>query len=128
MDDSQERVCFYEMIARRKLGVGGDWRWCNLVAIGPDGVRVDGGVPRALRSGPRKGHMTWRDAPLQTCVVTTGELEAERSNYEATTGHCWECLGTKQVVARISATEGRKYKECRGGGATGLSRSKDSPR
>lgn len=55
MGDTQDRVSFYELIAMRKLGVGADWRWCNLNAIGPDAVKVEGGVPRLLKSGPRKG-------------------------------------------------------------------------
>lgn len=112
MSDDTERVCFYELIARRKLGVGADWRWCNLNAIGPDAVKVEGGVTRLLKSGPRKGQRTWRDTPLQACVVTHGEFEAERANYEATTGRCMECLGTAQSVWMVSATEGRKTKPC----------------
>lgn len=127
-DKAGERICFYERIARRKLGVGVDWRWCTLNAIGPDAVKVEGGVPRLLKSGQRKGQPTWRDTPLQACIVTTRDLEEERTAYENTTGRCWECLGTKQVVASVSATEGSKYKECRRCGATGLSRIGDSSR
>lgn len=114
------RIDFREEIARRKLGVSPEWRWCSLKAIGPDGTLIEGGVPRLLKSGKRKGRNTWRDAILQSCIVTDAEVSAERSSYEDRTGNCWECQGTKQVFHSWTSTEGASYRECRRCDGAGL--------
>lgn len=114
-----ERIDFYSAVARRKLGKGPDWRWCNIRSVGPDGTLVEGGVPRPLKSGSRKGKLTWRDNPLESCVVTCAEVQAARDAYEHETGYCWECQGTKLEFASWSATDGTKYKQCRRCAGTG---------
>lgn len=110
----------YERVARRKLKITDEaWTWCNLQRCGPDATKVEGGVPRLLKSGPRKGRPTWRDTKLDVCIVTDAEVAADRKEYEATTGNCFECTGTKQVCWSVS-TEGRKYKACPRCNATGV--------
>lgn len=105
---------FHEDIARRKLGVGADWRWCKSEVIGVYGhgdFLLTGGVPRQLKSGPRKGKNTWAGAKLDRCVVTKAEIVAEQIAYESTTGACHRCLGEKQAIQSMSQ-DGTTYREC----------------
>jgi hypothetical protein len=102
---------FFEMVARRKLGVGADWRWCSSKVVGVDWV-IEGGVPRVLKSGPRKGSLTWNGTALQSCVITKAELQFERSEYEKTSGKCWECQGRGEVVHGWSKDAGTRHKTC----------------
>lgn len=115
-----ERIDFYEVVARRKLGVPPEWRWCNIKAVGPDTV-VEGGIPRLLKSGKRKGKLTWRDCKLEPCVVTTAEIEAARAEYERSSGNCWVCQGTKLEFASWDHVDGTKNRECSQCNGTGLS-------
>lgn len=111
---------FYEIIARRKLSVGPEWRWCNLQAIGPDATKIEGGVPKMRTRGPRKGSYSWRGIKLDVCVVTDAEMRAEKRDYESFTGNCHHCLGEKQTVAGVSRENGTTYMTCNRCKGTGL--------
>jgi hypothetical protein len=112
---------FYESVAKRKLGIESpEWMWCNLQRIGPDATKVEGGVPKLLTRGKRKGLPAWKGIPLDVCIVTDAEFKAEKETYETTTGNCYACCGTKQVLASWSSTEGTAYDPCRRCNATGL--------
>lgn len=104
---------FIEDIARRKLGAPPEWSWCKSERIGTDSFLLEGGVPRLLKSGPRKGQRTWRDVDLARCIVTDSEITADKATYEAQTGICHECLGEKVTLVSWSSTAGRKTRECR---------------
>lgn len=100
-------------VAKRKVGGAEGWRYCRWERIG-DGMNfiVEGGVPRLLKSGPRKGEQTWRDVPTQKTVVTGEEMDAEHARYEADTGNCGDCGGTGEEFASWKAGEGTKMKTC----------------
>lgn len=104
---------FIEDIARRKLGAPPEWTWCKSERIGTDAFMLEGGIPRKLKSGPRKGRNTFKDCELAKVVVTDAEVKAEKAAYEASTGLCCECRGEKVTTARWSTTEGRETRECR---------------
>lgn len=112
---------FYESIAKRKLGIEStDWMWCNLQRIGPDATKVEGGIPKTITRGKRKGKPSWRGIALETCIVTDAEVKVEQAAYEATTGNCWECGGEKQVVKSWHHIDGVTYTPCRRCGGTGV--------
>lgn len=114
---------FLEDIARRKLGAGPDWQWCKSEVIGAYGhgdFLLSGGVPRILKSGPRKGRGTWAGITLDRCVVTQSEIAAEQRAYEASTGTCHRCLGEKQTIHGVSSTNGTTYRVCSRCMGTGL--------
>jgi hypothetical protein len=102
-----------DTIGRRKVSGPEDWEVCAWERIG-DGndLVVEGGVPRLLKVGPRKGKKTWRDVPLQKAVVTRDELEAEGARYEAETGNCGDCYGKGDVFAGWSSAAGTEYRTC----------------
>jgi hypothetical protein len=101
-----------EPVARRKAGGNEAWEVCAWERVGKDGVIVEGGIPRVLKSGPRKGKKTWRDMPTQKVVVTVAEIDAEHARYEADTGTCGDCFGKGRVFARWSQANGVEMKEC----------------
>ena len=107
-------------VARRKVNGAEGWAVCAWERIG-DGndLVVTGGVPRLLKTGPRKGKPTWRDVPTQKAVVTGAEIEAEKARYEADTGKCSDCMGSGQVFASWSQAEGKKCCTCGRCGGTG---------
>lgn len=109
-----------DTVARRKVSGPDGWEVCGWERIGggPDLV-VEGGVPRLLKAGPRKGDKTWRDVPVQKAVVTREELEAEHARYEVATGKCGDCYGKGEVFASWHHVEGTKYRKCERCGGTG---------
>ena len=108
---------FYEVIARRKLGKGQEWEAFRFEAIGSD-LLVEGGIPRLLKSGPRKGRKTWREAKTSRVVISLSDIELEVAAYESETGNCSECLGAGQTAWSWSSDE-IKYRACRRCNGTG---------
>jgi len=109
-----------EAVARRKVGGADDWQYCRWERIGEGrDMIVEGGIPRTLKSGPRKGERTWRGQPTQKAVVTGDEIDAEHARYEADTGNCGDCFGSGQVFARWSKANGIEKKTCQRCGGTG---------
>jgi hypothetical protein len=108
-------------VARRKVSGPDGWKVCEWERIG-DGndLVVTGGVPRIMKSGPRKGKPTWRDVPTQKAVVTSDELDAEKKRYEEETGKCGDCYGTGEVFASWSSTYGVKIKTCKSCAGSGV--------
>lgn len=100
------------IVARKKLGVGEDWRWCKWEVVGDDLI-VEGGVPRELKSGSRKGMPTWRDSALTRLIVSKVEIEQAKAAYEAESGNCFECAGSSLEWAGWSAEAGNRYRQCR---------------
>lgn len=96
-------------------------RWC---CIGDDVKRADAiftlGVPRLLKSGPRKGQKTWRDSERREIVVTDEEAAAEFARCEAG-GVCGDCIGTKQVRHGWSKDLGNRFIPCVRCESTGVS-------
>lgn len=118
-------IDFMSAAAFRKLGETSDWRvykWekVDYKSETPDFI-VEGGVPRLLKSGPRKGQPTFRDCVGRRTVVTWAEIQKAKSDYEAETGKCCECFGTGQYCYGWSRDEGNKYRDCGRCSATGKS-------
>ncbi len=101
-----------ETVARRKAGGSDAWEFCAWESVGEGGMIVEGGIPRLLKAGPRKGKKTWRDMPTQKVVVTAAEIDVEHARYEAETGKCGDCFGNGQKFARWSQANGVELKEC----------------
>ena len=84
-------------VARRKAGLGSDWKWCHLEGVGSDASLVklqkDGKVV-----GPE--------------VVTDAEWEAEAREYERVTGRCATCEGEGRVRVTFSVSAGPTYGPC----------------
>lgn len=105
-------------IARRKTDNPHEWEIFKWEAIG-GGLIVTGGVPRKLKSGKRKGKLTWRDSKSEKVIITSEELKNEETLYEKTTGFCHHCEGKKSVFKSWDHIEGTKYQPCRDCSATG---------
>jgi len=106
-------------VARRKVNGPDGWEICVWKRIG-DGrdFVVEGGVPRILTRGPRKGRKRW-DGPRLKTVVTGAEIDAEHARYEAETGNCGDCGGKGEVFASWSVTDGTMMRPCQRCNATG---------
>lgn len=112
-------------VARRKLGVGEDWRPCMWEWMAGNDLLMEGAVVPDVATGPRKGQPNWKSATKdkrQKVVVTELEVTAETKRWEAETGKCAECMGTKEVFASWHRGIGTKMKPCRACKATGLAR------
>ena len=97
--------------SRKKLGVGESWRWCKWEAVGEDLI-VEGGIPRELKSGNRKGMPTWRDSKLTKLLVSKADIDQAKNAYEAESGNCFECAGSSLEWAGWSADAGNRYRPC----------------
>ena len=107
-------------VARRKVAGPEGWEVCGWERIGTgNDLVVEGGVPRLLKAGPKKGKKTWRDVPVQKAVVTEAELKAEHARYEAETGNCGDCFGNGEVFASWSVSAGVKHRPCKRCNGTG---------
>ncbi len=104
--------------ARKKLGVGNDWRWCKAEWIGDDNL-VEGAVPSLITRGPRKGVPTWKGLKLDRVIVTAGDLEQARADYESVTDKCHECAGSGLRNTGWSSESGRRFTPCGRCAATG---------
>lgn len=110
------------VVARKKLAQPQEWRWCKFEAIGDtDDYVVEGGIPRLLQSGKRKGQVTWRDCVLIKCVVTRSETDLAKVEYEAETGKCHKCAGSGLRLEGWSRDTGNYFKPCVRCSATGKS-------
>ncbi|WP_039967730.1 hypothetical protein [Pseudomonas chlororaphis] len=108
------------VVARKKLGQPQEWRWCKFEMIGDtDDCVVEGGIPRLLLSGRRKGQATWRDCELTKCVVTKAEYDQAKVDYEVETGKCHDCAGSRLRLDGWSADTGNRFKPCLRCNATG---------
>jgi len=110
-----------ESVAIRKAGVEG-WEPFRYEVIGTDGILVTGGIPRLLKSGPRKGQKTWGAKKGSKVVVTNSEVATEKARYVAETGNCPECYGKGEIFASWHVDHGTKYKPCPHCCATGKAR------
>lgn len=113
-------MIFVEEVAKRKLNAPADWRMFAWELVGKtNDVIITGGVPVGeYKKGPRKGNPKW-EMPGEKVVVTRAEEVAEKQAWEASTGHCAECQGTKQQWAGWSNQSGTRYKPCTRCKATG---------
>lgn len=108
-------------VAVKKVGGPEGWSYCRWQRIGDgEDFVVEGGIPRLLKAGPRKGEKTWRDVPTQKTVVTRAEMDAAQLAYEATTGTCGDCGGTREVFARWTKDNGTEMRQCTRCNGTGL--------
>lgn len=107
-----------ETVAIRKAGIPG-WEPYLYERIGNDGVLMTGGVPRLLKSGPRKGKKTWDRKGGTKVIVTHSECDAEKAAYIDRTGNCGECFGKGEVTIGWSAADGTKRAACKVCAGTG---------
>lgn len=118
--NGEDRVDFYNIISCKKLKLSNDWQWFELKSVGDTrDALVTLGIPRTLKSGPRKGKETFRGVETKECVVTQSEIDKEHADYEVESGKCWKCCGRGEVFLSWKKDEGTKYTKCRrcdGGG------------
>lgn len=117
----------YELVAKAKYNLPDEWHIYRWEALGIPGQRSDvlvtGAVAPLKTRGKRKGQRNWSKLDKSTKMqgaITNAEIEAFLSAYEASSGNCHECEGSKEQWAGWSATEGNRYVPCRRCGATGL--------
>lgn len=110
---------FIDRVARKKLNAPESWTHFRWQCVGKtNDLLVTGGIPRLLKSGPRKGKKTW-DGAGETVSITDAELAADYLVYEAETGNCHKCGGSGQEWIGWSATDGNKYQSCKSCAGTG---------
>ena len=123
MLDDFPSVDFRERVARRKLALGDEWQCFKWEAVGNTrDTLMSFGVPRPLKSGKRKGKMTWmglKHRDTLQCCVTDAEFRAEKMAWEAETGKCSNCYGRGQELASLSAENGMTYRPCKKCSETG---------
>jgi len=110
-----------ETVARRKANGSPDWKICKAEWLS-DAAVIEGGVPRLLKSGPRKGEPTWKGCPMDKVVVTGKEIDRQEAEYERATGNCHACEGAARRISRVSVADGvatKEYKPCRECNGTG---------
>ena len=122
----QGRIDFVEIVARKKLNQPQEWQMCGWERIGDSyDLLVEGGIPRLLKSGPRKGMRTWRDSKINKVCVTEAEEIQEKLNYEKETGKCCKCSGSGSMWYEWNHIDGNKYKPCNRCGATGKAQAQE---
>ncbi len=99
-----DKLDFYNQVARKKLGVGHEWRWRTAEQTAVDEFMIEGGVPRTHKSGPEKGQPSWAGVRMLKCRVRKRDLVAVQAAYEGGTGLCYICQGDKQECARCEGT------------------------
>lgn len=104
-----ERIHHMDVVATSKAGIEGwepfKWEW-----VGGD-MLITGGIPRLLKSGPRKGRKKW-DGKGTSVVVTRAEVEVQAARYVAETGNCPECYGSGEVFHSWNHITGTKHRPC----------------
>ena len=97
-------------IAKKKTNQPG-WEPYSWEKCGDDSI-VTGDVPIGIfKSGSRKGRHKFK-GPGQKVVVTKQEMTAFATEYEHTTGKCWDCHGEGKVVTGWSKVKGTSYNPC----------------
>jgi ribosomal protein L40E len=102
------------LAARKKLGVGDDWQWCESEAI-TGGFLLTGSKTTI---GPRSGRPKWI-RPMEKVLIADADLREAEKSWEAEHGKCFRCEGTKQELFGWSKADGNKYRPCTRCGATG---------
>lgn len=113
--------CFWELVAKRKAN-DPKWEWFKSEVVGEHDFLFEGGEPRIVTRGPRKGRRTWkhlRPEQIKKVVVTQEEIRQAQTDYERETGKCHECGGTGQEFWGWNHETGSKYRPCRRCDATG---------
>lgn len=126
-DQDVKRIDFAMEVIKRKLNTPEGWEWCKWKHIEPDGNLYEGGVPGVKKSGKNKGGTNWRGVQLQSCIVLTSEIEAEKAAWSARTGKCGTCQGHGDVWAGTNFVTGMvSYRTCRKCGGTGTAAHKEA--
>lgn len=58
------------------------WAWCRSEVVGErpnDAFLIEGGIPRVITRGPRRGHRTWKGSVLTQYVITRAQLDEEKT-------------------------------------------------
>lgn len=118
------RPHFWEEVAKRKVG-DPKWEWYRSEVIGEHDFLLEGGEPRLISKGPRKGQRSWKHlspTQIKKVVVTEAEIKQAEADYERDTGKCHACGGTGQEWWGWDRATGDKVKPCRRCEATGNAR------
>lgn len=105
-----DRTTHQDAVAIRKAAIPG-WLPFKWQAASGD-IIVTGGVARVLKSGPRKGKLSWKGCKESMVVVTRPEVESEKARYVVETGNCSGCYGKGEVFQSWHHIEGTKYRKC----------------
>lgn len=101
-----------EAVARRKLGLGNDWRGRKFEVL-DDG---SGGTVIWLKRQTAGGY----EPDTKVTVVFEAETTAEEVHFEAETGKCSDCEGEGKTIIGWSADTGRRTGPCKRCGGTGM--------
>jgi hypothetical protein len=122
----EDNPSFLDMTVRKKIGLPVEWEifaWSLIGNCKEDWDRGDMlvsiGVPRRLKSGPRKGKKTWRGCETRKCVVSRVEVNQTAEAWERETGKCMDCYGTGNKWSGWSRENGDRFKPCKRCEATG---------
>lgn len=123
-----ERICFYELHARKTLGMPPEWRisrW-EVQGEGPtESLVVSGGVYPPKTRGPKKGEPNWRKpvaGTVRTVWFTSESHKHFLREWELETRKCWVCQGTADEWMGWDHIKGHHYRPCTRCGATGRAR------
>jgi hypothetical protein len=117
----------HERAGLRKIGNPYGYRWCR--------SEVFDGVPGAFKltfarhhgirtKGKAKGWPKFDMKTAATTIVLPADIKAEQAAYEAETGNCHCCQGTKRESSGWSITDGQRWVPCRECKGAGLSKEK----
>jgi len=114
--DERKRKDWLNLAAMAKLtNPDPTWHWCSWESVN-GGQSVKGSATTEKKSGGMK----WLPkSEHDTVIVSDADLQAQRDKYEAETGNCSECEGTKEQWAGWNHETGHKWKPCTKCGATG---------
>jgi len=109
------------MTARRVHNLPPEWRAGVYRSLHPLGFELIGAVPiGTISRGPRKGRPKWPPRNQWRAVVISAEQVAEtRRQWEAETGLCSHCGGSRKQVKSIGARGSLWYQTCTACGGTG---------
>lgn len=116
-----ERVSLLELQASRLLGIPG-WEAHSFRVVDPSSILMEGGVYRTvLRSGKRKGRKNYskpEPGTVHTIVISESDRLAFEAAWEAETGKCHQCTGTRVTIKStgVSGTTWRTCRRCEGSG------------
>lgn len=109
---------WYDEAARKKLGQSRKWQSMGYEP-GDTHCVVSGGIPRELKSGERKGQMTWHGCVITKCAIDSEDINQAKLDYELETGKCHVCAGSGLRLDSWACGIGNRYRFCERCGNTG---------
>lgn len=105
-----EKVDFWNVVARRKLGKTNTWSWYKIEWVGDSAILV-GGETALITKGKNKGKKKWDGA--DKVIISEAEYDEAAKQYELSTGKCSSCQGSGQEFKSWNHLTGTDYKTCK---------------